>query len=519
MIEWCFRNRPHRGDSFGAATVSNHHGLRRFLHGGMLVLLCAFPLGCSSGDAEMSLDIPAELGSEVAAATRETPAGGTEATESVTATKKTLLNLEKDELKFGFIKLTDCAPIVIAREKGFFEAEGLQVEVIAQPNWKTLLDNVINGELDGAHMLSGQPIAATIGFGTKAHVITAFTMDLNGNGITVSNSIWEQMQQNDEDLKSPTPKHPISAKALKPVVQSKLEAGEKLQMGMVFPVSTHNYELRYWLAASDIHPGFYTKSDIGGRTDAQVELSVTPPPMMPATLEAGNIQGYCVGEPWNQQAVAKGIGVPVTTNYDIWKNNPEKVFGVSKKWADENPNTHLAVVKALIRAGKWLDATDDSGALVNREEAARILSRSDYVGADYDVIKNSMTGFFYFQKTDKRPMPDFNVFFKYHCTYPWYSDGVWFLTQMRRWGQITEPKPAEWYDEMAKEVYKPEIYLKAARMLVDEGLLEESDVPWETDGYKEATSDFIDGIPYDGRDPIGYLNSHKIGNKDEVASK
>ena len=425
------------------------------------------------------------------------------------------IDVEKDELKFGFIKLTDCAPIVIAKEKGFFEDEDLQVEVIAQPNWKTLLDNVITGELDGAHMLSGQPIAATIGFGTKAHIITPFTMDLNGNGITVSNSIWEEMQENEDSLDTPKPKHPITADALKPIVEERLEDGEKLQMGMVFPVSTHNYEIRYWLAAAGIHPGMYTKSDIGGRTDAQVELSVTPPPMMPATLEAGNIQGYCVGEPWNQQAVAKGIGVPVTTNYDIWKNNPEKVFGVTKKWADENPNTMLAVVKALIRAGKWLDETDSSGKLVNREEAARILSRPDYVGADYDVIKNSMTGFFYFQKTDKRPMPDFNVFFKYHCTYPWYSDGIWFLTQMRRWGQITEPKPASWYHETAKEVYKPDIYLKAAKLLLEDGLIEESEIPWETDGYKPPTKGFIDGILYDARDPIGYLNSHEIGNKDK----
>ena len=425
-----------------------------------------------------------------------------------------MLDVEKTELKFGFIKLTDCAPIVIAKEKGFFSEEGLQVEVIAQPNWKTLLDNVISGNLDGAHMLSGQPIAATIGFGTKAHIITAFTMDLNGNGITVSNAIWEAMQENDWDLDVDQPEHPISADALKPIVEEKLIAGEKLQMGMVFPVSTHNYELRYWLAASGIHPGMYTTTDIGGRTDAEVELSVTPPPMMPATLEAGNIQGYCVGEPWNQQAVAKGIGVPVTTNYDIWKNNPEKVFGVTYKWAQENPQTHLAVVKALIRAGKWLDATDENGVLVNREEAARILSRPDYVGADYDVIKNSMTGYFYFQKTDKRPMPDFNVFFKYYCTYPWYSDGIWFLTQMRRWGQITEAKPAEWYFETAKEVYKPAVYLEAAKLLLAEGNIDEADIPWDTDGYKAPTSDFIDGILYDAKDPIGSLNSHDIGNKD-----
>ena len=425
--------------------------------------------------------------------------------------------LEKDQLKFGFIKLTDCAPLVIAKEKGFFEDEGIQAEVIAQPNWKTLLDNVINGNLDGAHMLSGQPIAATIGIGTQAHVVTAYTMDLNGNGITVSNKIWEEMQFNDFDLDTPKPKHPISADALKPIVEEKLDSGEKLQMGMVFPVSTHNYELRYWLAASDIHPGMYTENDTGGRTGADVELSVTPPPMMPTVLEAGNIQGYCVGEPWNQQAVAKGIGVPVTTNYDIWKNNPEKVFGVTKEWADANPNTHIAVIKAMMRAGKWLDETDADGNFINREEAVRILAQPNYVGADYDVIKNSMTGYFTFQKSDVRKMPKFNVFFDDYCTYPWYSDGVWFLTQMRRWGQIPEAKPASWYFETVEKVYQPDVYLAAATALLEEGFISEDEVPWNTDGYKPSTTEFIDGVEYDGRDPIGYLNAHTIGNKDETS--
>ena len=154
------------------------------------------------------------------------------------------------------------------------------------------------------------------------------------------------IRDSDLDLDTDTPEHPISADSLKPVVDDLLAQGKKLQMGMVFPVSTHNYEIRYWLAASKIHPGFYSKTDLAGRTDAAVELSVTPPPQMPATLEAGTISGYCVGEPWNQQAVAKGIGVPVTTNYDIWKNNPEKVFGVTRKWADENPKTMIAVTKA-----------------------------------------------------------------------------------------------------------------------------------------------------------------------------
>ncbi len=424
------------------------------------------------------------------------------------------LELEKSELKFGFIKLTDCAPLVIAKEKGFFSDEGLSVEVVAQSNWKILLDNVISGELDGAHMLSGQPIAATIGIGTKAHIVTAYTMDLNGNAITVSNSVWSRMQEADESLDTETPPHPISAQSLRPVVDEYLENGEKLQMGMVFPVSTHNYELRYWLASSGIHPGMYSASDVGGRTSAEVELSVTPPPMMPATLEAGNIQGYCVGEPWNQKAVSTSIGVPVVTNYDIWKNNPEKIFGVSAAWAEENPQTHLAVVKALIRAGQWLDATDTQGTLINRSEAARILSGSNYVGADFDIIKNSMTGFFYFQKTDKRAMPEFNVFFDHFCTYPWYSDGVWFLTQMRRWGQITEAKPASWYAETAQKVYRPDVYREAAKLLLAEGFITEEDIPWDTDGYKAPTKEFIDGILYDGHDPLGYLSKHTIGHKE-----
>lgn len=424
------------------------------------------------------------------------------------------LDVEKDTLKFGFIKLTDCAPIVIAKEKGFFEEEGLQVEVIAQPNWKQLLDNVINGELDGAHMLSGQPIAATIGFGTKSHIVTPYTLDLNGNGITVSNAIWEGMQENDEKLQSETPPHPITADSLKPIVDEAKESGKKLPMGMVFPVSTHNYEIRYWLAAAGINPGFYTSTDLKGFTDGDIELSTTPPPQMPATLESGKNVAYCVGEPWNQQAVAKGIGVPVTTNYDIWKNNPEKVFGVTKVWADENPNTLIAVTKALIKAGKWLDATQN-GKLINREEACRILSQKNYVGADYDIIKNSMTGYFFFQKTDKREMPDFNVFFKYKASYPYYSDGVWFLTQMRRWGQITEAKPKEWYHEVAKSVYLPDVYMAAAKSLIEEGAITAEEVPADDfDGYKPPTSEFIDGIVYDGKKPIEYLNSHKIGNKD-----
>ena len=421
-----------------------------------------------------------------------------------------MLDVEKDELKFGFIKLTDMAPLAVAKELGYFEDEGLYVTLEPQANWKVLLDRVITGELDGAHMLAGQPIAATIGFGTKADVITPFSMDLNGNGITVSNEIWEMMKAN-VPMADGKPVHPIKADALKPVVDKFKSEGKPFNMGMVFPVSTHNYELRYWLASGGINPGFYSSTDVSGQIKADALLSVTPPPQMPATLEAGTILGYCVGEPWNQAAVFKGIGVPVITDYEIWKNNPEKVFGLTKEFSEANPNTTLAITKALIRAAMWLDENNNA----NRMDAVEMLSKPEYVGADKAVIANSMTGTFEYEKGDKRDVPDFNVFFRHYATYPYYSDAVWYLTQMRRWGQIGETKPDSWYDEVAKSVYKPDIYLKAAEMLVAEGKAKKEDFPFDTDGYRAPTpaADIIDGIPYDGRTPNAYIDSLPIGLK------
>jgi len=421
------------------------------------------------------------------------------------------LDLEIDELSFGFIKLTDMAPLAVAYELGFFEDEGLYVTLEPQANWKVLLDRVITGELDGAHMLAGQPLGATIGFGTEAHIITAFSMDLNGNGITVSNEVWDDMKPYVPIGDDGMPVHPIKADYLKPVVDEYRAQGRPFNMGMVFPVSTHNYELRYWLAAGGIHPGYYSPTDISGQIGADALLSVTPPPQMPATLEAGTIFGYCVGEPWNQQAVFKGIGVPVITDFEIWKNNPEKVFGVTAEWAEKYPNTHLAVVKALIRAAMWLDENDNA----NRPEAVEILARSEYVGADYEVIANSMTGTFEYERGDKREVPDFNVFFRYYANYPYYSDAVWYLSQMRRWGQIAEGKPDSWYDEVARKVYRPDIYLEAARLLIDEGAARAEDFPFATDGYREPQSEFIDEIVFDGRKPNEYLTQFPIGLKGE----
>ena len=419
-----------------------------------------------------------------------------------------LLELEKDELTFGFIKLTDMAPLAVAYEQGYFLEEGLFVTLEAQANWKVLLDGVISGQLDGAHMLAGQPLAATIGYGTEAHIITPFSMDLNGNGITVSNEVWEKMRPHIPSMDDGRPQHPISAEALAPVVEEYRADGKPYNMGMVFPVSTHNYELRYWLAAGGLHPGYYSPENVSGQIAADVFLSVTPPPQMPATLEAGTIYGYCVGEPWNQQAVFKGIGVPVITDYQLWKNNPEKVFGLREDFATQNPATTNAMIRAIIKAQQWLDADDNA----NREAAVEILSQPEYVGADFDVIAASMTGVFTFEQGDTRPAPDFNIFFRDFAGYPFYSDAIWYLTQMRRWGQIDADQTDEWYVETANSVYRPDLYMAAATSLVDEGVIDAADVP-ETDGFRGPQDDFIDGIVFDGSQPNAYLESLPIGLK------
>jgi len=413
---------------------------------------------------------------------------------------------EKEELTLGFIKLTDSAPLVIAYEKGYFEDEGLYVTLEVQANWKVLLDRVIDGALDGAHMLGPQPLGARTGIGTQADLVVPISLGLNGNAITVSNAVWQQMRPHVGSDTDGRPLRPVSARALKPVVEAHTAKGQPFRMGIVFPLSTHNYELRYWLAAGGLSPGFYSQTDVTGTTDADVILSVTPPPQMPATLEAGTIHGYCVGEPWNQQAVFKGVGVPVITDYEIWQNNPEKVFGLTEDFVRKYPNTTEGIVKALIRAGQWLDAGDGA----NRAEAARILARPEYVGADEEVIAASMTGTFEYEKGERRSLPDFNVFYRHHATFPWYSDAVWFLTQMRRWGQIGEAKPDAWYAATAAQVYRPDIYRQAAASLVAAGQMSAADLP-DGDGYRPPTDAFIDAIRYDGRQPNAYLAQFPIG--------
>lgn len=407
--------------------------------------------------------------------------------------------IEKSDLKLGFIKLTDMAPLAIAKEKGFFAEEGLNVTLEPQANWKVLVDGVAGGQIDGAHMLAGQAIATALGTGGQVPIIAPLSLDLNGNAITVSNKVWEQ-------IAAKLPKGP-DGKVVQPVSASALK-GMPLKWGMVFPVSPHNYELRYWLAAGGINPGYYLPGDVKGTTGAEMQLSVTPPPQMPSTLEAGTIDGYSVGEPWNQAAVKKKIGVPIITDAQIFPDNPEKVLGLTAAFADKNPNTVKALLRAVIKAQQWLDA--DGGK--NRAEAVKILSQSNYVGADADVIAASMTGKFTFAPGDTRDAPGFNIFFDKHAGYPFYSDAIWFLTQMRRWGQIPQDQPDQWYLDKAKSVYRPDLYLAAAKELAEAGTIPAGAIP-QTDGFKAPQGGFIDGVTYDGRKPNAYIASFRIGLK------
>lgn len=418
-------------------------------------------------------------------------------------------DLEKSSLKLGFIKLTDIAPLVVAKEKGFFAEEGLTVTLEPQANWKVLLDGVTGGQLDGAHMLAGQPLAAGAGFGAKVKLIAPFSLDINGKGVTLSNRVYQAIAPTLPKGADGKVTHPVSAAALKPVVAADNAAGKAFKMGMVFPVSTHNYVLRYWLAAGGLNPGYYLPGDTAGTTGAEVQLSVTPPPQMPATLEAGTINGYSVGEPWNQASVAKKIGVPIIVDPDIAGTTGDKVFGLTEDFATKNPKTVQAILRALIRASMWLDAEQGK----NRPEAVKLLAKPQYVGADEKVLLASMTGKFTFGDGDTRDTPEFNLFFDQQASYPFYSDAIWYLTQMRRWGQIAEAKPDQWYLDTAKSVYRPDLYTQAAKSLVAEGKADAAAFP-DSDGFRVYARKAIDGVIFDARKPAAYAAGFAIGLKD-----
>jgi nitrate/nitrite transport system substrate-binding protein len=259
-----------------------------------------------------------------------------------------------------------------------------------------------------------------------------------------------------------------------------------LEFGIVYPVSTHNYEIRYWLAAAGIDP------------DSDTTLKVFPPPQMVANLKAGNIEGYCVGEPWNERAVMAKLGSALITNYDIWNNNPEKVLQVTQAFAKQYPETTQAMIKSIIQANMWLDESWE-----NRKEAAEILSRKQYVYAPVDVLEKSMTGTFqYLKEYESESNPMFNVFAANFASYPYYSHGMWFITQMYRWGQLDKPVDMK---KTIENVYRPDLFEKAAK----EVGYKVPPSPWKKDGVDQYNR-FVDGKVYDPAEAVEYIYSFKV---------
>ncbi|HYG87755.1 MAG TPA: CmpA/NrtA family ABC transporter substrate-binding protein [Azospirillum sp.] len=352
--------------------------------------------------------------------------------------------LEKRALTLGFVPLTDCAPLVIAQEKGFFRRQGLGVTLSREPSWANIRDKVSVGVLDGAQMLAGMALAATAGVGAfDVPMVTACSLDLGGNAITVSENLWQRMAAADPDAMA---ERPLTARALKRVIEDDKAAGRpKLSFGIVFATASHNYQLRLWLASAGIDP------------DADVRLAVVPPPHMVAGLKDGALDGYCVGEPWNSQAVHEGLGRVLISAHELWNNGPEKVLGVTAAWAAAHPRTHRALVRALIQAARWLEEPG------HRLEAAAILAGERYVGAPAEVLARALTGnLVYAAGEAPRAMPDFIVFHRYAATFPWRSHALWTLTQMVRWGQL--PATAD-LEGIAAAVYRSDLYRLAARDL------------------------------------------------------
>jgi len=407
--------------------------------------------------------------------------------------------LEQARLTLGFVPLTDCAPLVVAREKGFFRRHGLDVELSRESSWANVRDKLCIGMLDGAQMLAGVPLYATANPAARcAPMVTALSLDLNGNAVTVSNELYGAMQATG----LPGLDKPLgSAMALRQVIAENRRAGRKpLTFATVFPTSSHNYLLRYWMASAGIDP------------DLDVRLTVVPPPQMVNYLRAGVIAGYCVGEPWNAHAVSAGLGRTLITSYDIWQNHPEKVFAVTRAWAQAHPNTHQALLVALLEASAWLDQPG------HRDEACELLAQGRYVNAPVDVLRMSLAGTFQFA-ADEAPAarPDFNVFHRYAAAFPWRSHALWTLSQMVRWGQL--PAGTD-LTAVARAVYRPDLYRAAAEVIglpyptIDEKTEGLHDAAWlleEASAPIPMGSDlFMDGRPFDPGDVAGYLAGFEI---------
>jgi nitrate/nitrite transport system substrate-binding protein len=409
------------------------------------------------------------------------------------------VSLELTQVKLGFIALSDAAPLIVAKVRGAFEAEGLDVELVREASWANIRDKIAAGLLDGAHMLGPMAVAQSLGLGGERTPIAApMALNLNGSAITVSRAVADAMRGYDAEGMAQRPRTAAGLKAL--VEQRRRQGLPPLTFAAVFPYSIHNYELRYWLAAGGVHP------------DQDVRLTIVPPPRMVEKLAAGEIDGFCAGAPWNGLAVTRGLGEITLYASEWWGAAPDKVFGVTAEWARRNPQTLLALVRALLKAAAWADEPQ------NRPELARLLAGSDYVGAPEAVLRLSLTSSPPYAPGDPAGASlDYIVYHRYAASFPWRSHAVWFLSQMIRWGQAPRGVSAA----MAAAVYRPDIFRLAAAALGEPAPLTDFKreglhaAPWilnEASGPVPMAADaFLDGAVFDPADPLAYVDGFALG--------
>jgi nitrate/nitrite transport system substrate-binding protein len=345
---------------------------------------------------------------------------------------------EVADVNFGIIALTDCSSIVIGHEKGIFKKYGIRSKVSKGASWAAIRDSLSNGDLQATHMLIGMPIASTMGLGgaPKKPMIIPWLLNRNGQAITLK-----------KELKGKVAADP---KALKPFVDEAKAAGRPMTFAMTFPPGTHAMWMRYYLAAGGIHPG-----DANG-AGADVSLITIPPPQMVANMKVGQMDGFCVGEPWNARSIVDDIGYTAITTQAMWKDHPEKVCAFTEEFANKNPKTVKAVLKALHEASVWLDKME------NREEQANIVSAATYINCPPDVLLPRLQGKYDMGDGRRYRDPLYMTFSDRNCNYPQAKYCLWWLTQLRRWG-FTPGAPD--YEAVTKQVMRPDIYEEAMKEL------------------------------------------------------
>jgi len=375
---------------------------------------------------------------------------------------------ETKTMRFGIIALTDCSPIVMAHELGYFKQFGIESVVSKEASWAVIRDKLSIGDNQATHMLIGMPLASTMGLAGSPvkPMIIPWLLNRNGQAITLNNTLKKS------GVKTP--------KDLKPIADKAKAAGEPLTFAMTFPPGTHAMWTRYWLASGGIHP------------DKDVNLITIPPAQMVANMKVDKMDGFCVGEPWNNRAIIDGVGFTAITTQKMWPDHPEKVCAFTEEFAARNPKTVKAVLKALHLASVHLDNLD------NRAKAAEVVARPAYINCPPEIILQRLLGNYDYGDGRKEQDKYYMIFSSRDCNYPQRAFGVWWLTQFRRWGMV---KGAPDYQAVARRVLRPDIYVEA---------MKEMGVTPKVAEIQKFT--LFDGIPFDAKDPEKYATAFPVHN-------